>query len=100
MLLRRRPIYRRSSGFWRFVFRVLVLVLIVAVVTVAAGLWWSLPPKGLQARLPGLDAPVHITLDADGIPLIRAESDRDAATAIGFLHARDRMFQMDLTRRE
>jgi len=99
VLLRRRPIYRRSSGFWRFAVRALALVLTVAVVTVAGGLWWSLPPTGLQARLTGLDAPVHITLDADGIPLIRAGSDHDAAMALGFLHARDRMFQMDLTRR-
>lgn len=58
-----------------------------------------MPPESLRARLPGLDGAVHVTFDNDGVPLIRAGSDRDAAMALGFIHARDRMFQMDLTRR-
>ena len=65
----------------------------------AALLLWSLPPARLRAALPGLAAEVSITLDAYGIPRIHAESDRDAAAALGFMHARDRMFQMDLMRR-
>lgn len=67
---------------------------------VAGGLFWlSLPPSAMQARVPGLAEPVAITLDADGIPRIAAGSERDAAAALGFVHARDRMFQMELMRR-
>ena len=65
-----------------------------------AGLLWStLPPTTQEARIPGLGAPVTIGFDADGIPRIRAANDIDAAAALGFVHARDRMFQMELMRR-
>ncbi len=83
----------------RFLGRTVALVVFAAVLVTAGALWWSMPPEGLHARMPGLDAAVHVTFDADGVPLIRAASDRDAAMALGFIHARDRMFQMDLTRR-
>ncbi len=62
--------------------------------------WLSLPQRAARTtRIEGLGAAVDITLDADGVPRIRAASDEDAATALGFLHARERMFQMDLMRR-
>ena len=71
----------------------------LATAMLAVLFWQSLPPSGMQARIPGLAGPVSITLDADGIPRIVAGSELDAATALGFMHARDRMFQMDLMRR-
>ena len=43
--------------------------------------------------------PVAVSLDGDGIPRVAAGSDLDAAAALGFVHARDRMFQMELMRR-
>ena len=70
-----------------------------AAVVVGGLLWLSLPPPDMQAEIPGLSAPVAITLDGDGIPRVAAGSERDAAAALGFLHARDRMFQMELMRR-
>ena len=74
------------------------LVLLLA----AAGggaLWLTLPPASQLARIPGLSAPVEIGFDADGIPRIHAANEPDAATALGFVHARDRLFQMELMRR-
>jgi penicillin amidase len=73
------------------------LLLIVAVI--GGLLWYSLPPSEQVAAIPGLSAPVSITIDQDGVPRIRAASEIDAATALGFLHARDRMFQLELVRR-
>ena len=58
-----------------------------------------MPSSRQTASIPGLSGPVDITYDADGVPRIRAGSEQDAATALGFLHARDRMFQMELMRR-
>lgn len=75
-----------------------VLLLLAAAATIAV-IWRTLPGGDLRAELPGLGAPVAIDLDRDGIPRIRAASELDAAEALGFLHARDRMFQMDLMRR-
>jgi len=71
----------------------------LAALAVAILFWKSLPPAGMQARIPGLAGPVAITLDPDGIPRIAAGSELDAAAALGFMHARDRMFQMELMRR-
>lgn len=44
-------------------------------------------------------APVEITFDAKGIPQIWAKSDGDAFFAIGWMHASERLFQMELVRR-
>lgn len=78
----------------------LLLVLLVVLAAGVAGLLWStLPPASQQAHIPGLGAPVSITLDQDGVPRIQAATMVDAAAALGFLHARDRMFQMELMRR-
>jgi len=61
--------------------------------------WQTLPPKHQTLHIPGLAHPVEITLDQVGIPRIEAASGEDAAAALGLLHARDRMFQMELMRR-
>jgi penicillin amidase len=63
-------------------------------------IWHTLPDRALTTAIPGLGAPVAIGIDADGIPHIRAASEADAAAALGFLHARDRLFQMELMRRQ
>ena len=47
----------------------------------------------------GVAAEVQIERNAHGAPLIRAGSDGDLFFAIGFVHAQDRLFQMDLQRR-
>jgi penicillin amidase len=46
--------------------------------------------------LRGLRAPVEISRDAHGVPLVRATSQEDAAFALGFLHAIDRPLQLVL----
>jgi len=75
-----------------------ILVLLVA--AFCAGIvWLTLPPAAQDARIPGLLAPVQVGFDADGVPRIHATSATDAAAALGFVHARDRMFQMELMRR-
>ena len=80
---------------------VLALALLVPVVIGAALVlvWWTLPAEHAQARIPTLDGPVAITLDSHGIPLIRATSEADGHRAMGWLHARDRLFQMEMMRR-
>lgn len=75
-------------------------VLVLLLVCLAAGtLWLTLPGRTQEARIDGLSAPVDIGFDQDGIPRIRASNALDAAAALGFVHARDRMFQMELMRR-
>jgi len=80
------------------VFGVLGLVPLLAFVGIGV-LVLTVPPDNQTLRVPGLSAPVDIALDGNGVPRIRAANEIDAATALGFIHARDRMFQMELMRR-
>jgi len=52
-----------------------------------------------EFQLAGLNAPVTVTFDEWGIPHIVAESDEDAFKALGYIHAQERLFQMDVLRR-
>ena len=49
--------------------------------------------------MPGLSAPVEIIRDRWGIPHIYAQNQLDLFFAQGFVHAQDRLFQMELNRR-
>ncbi len=87
----------------KFILSRLLRTLAALVLVVSGGaalvLWQTIPSAHRTARIPSLSAPAGIAFDADGVPHIRAATDLDAAVALGFVHARDRMFQMDLTRR-
>lgn len=52
-----------------------------------------------RLMVPGLDAPAEILFDARGIPQVWTETDGDAFFALGWLHAGERLFQMELIRR-
>lgn len=78
------------------------LIILLPLAGAGAGyVWWSrsLPQLDGELRLAGLGADVRVVRDDHGIPHIFAGSLRDAARALGYLHAQDRFFQMDLTRR-
>src|SRR3984885_12049706 len=63
-----------------------------------AALKAALPALSGDLRVPGLAAPVKVYRDHWGIPHIRASGSDDAWFALGFVHAQDRLFQMDLNR--
>ncbi len=78
--------------------------LVIAVGVVGTGIWWwlyrmSLPKVSGTLKGPGLGAPVEIIRDRWGIPHIYAQSLRDAVYAQGYVHAQDRLWQMELQRR-
>ena len=83
----------------RLLFGLAAALELLAASAAVAVLWMTLPGGDLQARLPGLAAPASVEIDPDGIPHIRAGSAEDAAEVLGFVHARDRLAQMDLMRR-
>jgi penicillin amidase len=47
----------------------------------------------------GLKAPVDLWRDAQGVPHMRAQTSADAFFALGYVHATDRLWQMDALRR-
>ncbi len=55
--------------------------------------------EGQTVQLQGLQAEVHVLVDAWGNPHVYAENERDLAFAQGFVTARDRFFMMDMNRR-
>lgn len=68
-------------------------------VRLARALRRSLPRDRGTFFLEGLGARAEIALDAQGVPSISARSREDAYAALGFIVARDRLFQLELLRR-
>ena len=78
-------------------------ILAVVVATAAAGSAWyidnKLPVRDGALPLAGLQAPVQVRYDERGVPHIQARNEADLYRALGFVHAQDRLFQMELLRR-
>lgn len=74
-------------------------LLVLAAGAFAVNLAVSKPTLEGSLALKGLTAPVAITRDAGGVPTLEGASRADLARALGFLHAQERYFQMDLIRR-
>ena len=77
-------------------------VLLVVVTLLAVMLWYrqaSLPVHEGTFLVPGLQQPVRIDRDAYGVPNIVAANERDATFALGYTHAQDRLWQMEMNRR-
>lgn len=86
----------------RILIGLLVFALIVLLVLPPAGwliLRRSLPQTRGQAFVSGLQAPAEVIRDGLGIPYIYAANDRDAFFALGYVHAQDRLWQMEMLRR-
>lgn len=85
---------------------IFLLVAVVLLVLLGAGWRWvqGIKSSGLPLRegnfsLTGLNHPVQVRWDRWGVPHIEAQDLRDAAAAIGWLHANDRLSQMEMGRR-
>ncbi len=81
-------------------------LLVVLAVAAGAGLVWlrsatlaALPQLDGSVRLAGLYAPVVVRRDAHGVPHIDAQNQHDLFLAQGYVTAQDRLWQMDMFRR-
>ena len=78
------------------------IVVAAPLLVFAAGfVWWtrSLPQTGGSLALPGISAQARVIRDRYGVPHIFTATMNDAMRVLGYLHAQDRLFQMDITRR-
>lgn len=77
--------------------------LLLLVALLALGLWLTLRASLAQLdgerSVPALSAPAEAQRDARGYATVTAENRLDVARALGFVHAQERFFQMDLMRR-
>ena len=77
----------------------LIGLLLIAALATWLLLRGSLPTLQGEATLQGLRADATIRRDANGVVTIDAASEADALRALGYVHAQERYFEMDLLRR-
>ena len=86
----------------RWVLR-LSAVVFACIVLATGGIYFylrlSLPKTDGEIRIAGISGPVEIMRDAYGIPHVYAASVEDANFALGYAHAQDRLWQMEMNRR-
>ncbi|MEM9105901.1 MAG: penicillin acylase family protein, partial [Pseudomonadota bacterium] len=81
----------------RFIFVAVPLIIIAA----GAGYLWlarSLPPASGTMNLSGLSDTVTIERDENGVPHVTGSSVEDVFAGLGFAHAQDRLWQMEVAR--
>ena len=78
-----------------------IVFLVCVLVFVAAWLYSRTlyPTYEGELSLENLSENVIVHFDQNGVPHINAETQKDAYTALGYVHAQDRLWQMELIRR-
>ena len=78
-------------------------LLLVTLVLAPGGAFWDvqtkLPQRSGELALAGLPASASVRSDERGIPHIKASNEADLYRALGYVHAQDRLFQMEMVRR-
>ncbi|MEB0137762.1 MULTISPECIES: penicillin acylase family protein [unclassified Undibacterium] len=79
------------------------LVVFLLLLCVAMAATWYVRGKRVQrdglVHLSGMTAAVEVRYDERGVPHIRASNETDLYRALGYVHAQDRLFQMEMLRR-
>ncbi len=90
----------------RVVLWIVVALLALVLIALAASLFWlrsitraALPQLDGDIHVAGLSAPVTVRRDAHGVPHIDAQTQDDLFFAQGYVTAQDRLWQMDMFRR-
>jgi penicillin amidase len=84
-------------------FKKLIKIVVVILVLIIVGVWlysktYS-PYYNGEIELKNLSEEVTVYFDDIGVPHINAQNQNDAYTALGYVHAQDRLWQMELIRR-
>jgi penicillin amidase len=85
-------VLRKALGF-------VILLAVVAFVAAYVYAGRSLPVLNGTIEVIGLSAPIDIIRDADAIPHVFASTKLDALFGLGYVHAQDRLWQMEFQRR-
>ena len=82
----------------RILFIVLSLIVLIAIALVAYGFYLKPKYEG-EIKIKNIQKETTVYFDDFGVPHIYANSQKDAMTALGYVHAQDRLWQMELMRR-
>ena len=77
----------------------IVLAAVIAADVAYTVLRSTVPSPSGALAIAGLSAPVEVVRDREAVPHIFAQTTDDLFCALGFLHAQERLWQMELTRR-
>jgi penicillin G amidase len=102
-----KPHRRGRKGRWsRIVLLIAAGLLVAAALAASVSLLWlrlaaraALPMVDGDLHINGLSAPVVVRRDAHGVPHIEAATQQDLFVAQGYVTAQDRLWQMDMYRR-
>jgi penicillin amidase len=88
--------------FGKFLVSTGVVLLVLVVIVAAVGFWFVRRPwpevRG-NIEVPGLTTAVEVIRDEWGVPHIYAQNEHDLFFAQGYVHAQDRLWQMEFNRR-
>jgi penicillin G amidase len=94
----------RKRKKWKRILGISVLILVLLLAAVCGYVYWlvhkSLPVISGRLVIDGLQQQVSVWRDENGVPHIEAKNERDLYIAQGYVTAQDRLFQMDLSRRQ
>lgn len=86
----------------KIILRILIGLISLLIIT-SLGIYFYLlttqPTYSGELTLSGLKEPVEVMYDDFGVPHIYAQNEEDAYFALGYVHAQDRLFQMEMIRR-
>ena len=78
---------------------VLGIIFLILVIFLLGFIFWMSPSYEGEVNLSGLDEQVEVYFDDFGVPHIYALNETDAYKALGYIHAKERLFQLDMMRR-
>jgi penicillin amidase len=88
---------------WKILAIVGIVLVVLAVAATGVGVYTvrqSFPQVSGDLPVPGLNDRVDVYFTADGVPHVYASTTHDLFFAQGYLHARDRFYQMDFWRHQ
>ena len=82
--------------------KILLTILVIIVLVITASYFWlrsTAPDYSGNINIKGLKSKVEVIFDDYGVPHIYADNSHDAYLALGYVHAQERLFQMEMIRR-
>jgi len=78
---------------------ILGILFFILILSLLGFIYWNSPQYDGEVAIDGLSEEVEINFDSYGVPHIYAQNQTDAYRALGYVHAQERLFQLEMMRR-